>query len=79
MAKKSFFHTKSGKTTLNYAYSFGAALVILGALFKINHWPFATEMLIVGMGTEVLIFLISGGRILGSSCELTSSNPFLIL
>lgn len=60
MAKKSFFHTKSGKTTLNYAYSFGAALVILGALFKINHWPFATEMLIVGMGTEVLIFLISG-------------------
>lgn len=59
MAKKSFFHTKGGKTVLNYAYSLGAAVVILGALFKINHWPFATEMLILGMGTEVLIFIIS--------------------
>lgn len=59
MAKKSFFHSKGGKTVLNYAYSIGAAIVILGALFKINHWPFATEMLIAGMGTEVLIFFIS--------------------
>ena len=59
MAKKSFFHTKGGKTVLNYAYSLGAAVVILGALFKINHWPFATEMLIVGMGAEVIIFIIS--------------------
>lgn len=59
MAKKSFFHTKSGKTTLNYAYSLGAAVVIAGALFKLMHWPFAKEMLIVGMGTEVLIFIIS--------------------
>ena len=58
MAKKSFFHTKGGKTVLNYAYSLGAAVVILGALFKINHWPFATEMLILGMGTEVVIFII---------------------
>ncbi len=59
MAKKSFFHTKGGKTALNYAYSLGAAVVIMGALFKINHWPFATEMLIAGMGTEVFIFIIS--------------------
>ncbi|MBS1618346.1 MAG: gliding motility protein GldL [Bacteroidetes bacterium] len=57
---KSFFLTKTGKTYLNYAYSFGAAIVILGALFKINHWPFATPMLIIGMGTEVVIFVISG-------------------
>lgn len=57
---KSFFLTKTGKTYLNYAYSFGAAIVILGALFKINHWPFATPMLIIGMGTEVVIFIISG-------------------
>lgn len=59
MAKKSFFHTKSGKTILNYAYSIGAAVVIAGALFKLMHWPFAKEMLIIGMGTEVLIFIIS--------------------
>ena len=56
---KSFFESKSGKTYLNYAYSGGAAVVILGALFKIMHWPGANYMLIAGMGTEVAIFLIS--------------------
>jgi gliding motility-associated protein GldL len=57
--KKSIFETKSGKTMLNYAYSGGAAVVIAGALFKIMHWPGADIMLIAGMGTEVLIFIIS--------------------
>jgi len=57
--KKSIFETKSGKTLLNYAYSGGAAVVIAGALFKIMHWPGANQMLIAGMGTEVLIFVIS--------------------
>lgn len=57
---KSVFETASGKRTLNYAYSWGAAVVILGALFKIMHWPGANIMLIAGMGTEVLIFIISG-------------------
>jgi len=56
---KSFFESKSGKTYLNYAYSGGAAVVILGALFKIMHWPLANVMLIIGMGTEVFIFIIS--------------------
>ncbi len=60
MAKsKSFFLTKRGRTILNIAYSIGAAVVIAGALFKIMHWPGANEMLIAGMGTEVLIFFIS--------------------
>lgn len=57
--KKSIFLTASGKTKLNYAYSLGAAVVIAGALFKIMHWPGADVMLIVGMTTEVLIFIIS--------------------
>ena len=57
--KKSFFLSKGGRTILNYAYSLGAAVVIMGALFKIMHWPGANEMLIAGMGTEVLIFIIS--------------------
>jgi len=57
--KKTIFETKKGKTLLNYAYSGGAAVVIAGALFKIMHWPGAEVMLIAGMGTEVLIFLIS--------------------
>lgn len=40
-------------------YGIGAAVVILGALFKIKHWPGADPMLILGMGTEVIIFIIS--------------------
>lgn len=52
--------TKNARVYLNYAYSFGAAIVIAGALFKIMHWPFANAMLIAGMGTEVIIFIISG-------------------
>jgi gliding motility-associated protein GldL len=53
------FQTESGKKNLNYAYSIGAAVVIAGALFKIMHWTGADIMLIVGMTTEVLIFIIS--------------------
>lgn len=59
-AKQHPLTTKSGRVYLNYAYSFGAAVVIAGALFKIMHWPGANIMLIAGMGTEVLIFIISG-------------------
>jgi len=40
-------------------YGWGAAIVILGALFKINHYSYANEMLIVGLGTEALIFFFS--------------------
>ncbi len=40
-------------------YGVGASIVIVGALFKINHWPFATELLIVGMLTEAVIFFFS--------------------
>jgi len=40
-------------------YGFGAAIVIVGALFKIMHWPGANPMLIVGLGTEAIIFAIS--------------------
>jgi gliding motility-associated protein GldL len=40
-------------------YGFGAAIVIVGALFKIMHWPFAGPMLVVGLGTEALIFAFS--------------------
>ncbi|MCK9400385.1 MAG: gliding motility protein GldL [Bacteroidales bacterium] len=40
-------------------YGWGASIVILGALFKINHYPFANEMLVVGLGTEACIFFFS--------------------
>jgi gliding motility-associated protein GldL len=44
---------------MSISYGLGAAVVILGALFKILHLPGANEMLIAGMGTEVLIFVVS--------------------
>ncbi|TGE19628.1 type IX secretion system motor protein PorL/GldL [Hymenobacter elongatus] len=40
-------------------YGIGAAVVIVGALFKIQHWDYASEMLIIGLGTEALIFFLS--------------------
>lgn len=40
-------------------YGFGAAIVIIGALFKIQHWPFAGIMLTIGLGTEAVIFFFS--------------------
>lgn len=54
-----FLATYQGKVMLNYAYSWGAAVVILGALFKLTHLPGANVMLFVGMGSEVLVFFIS--------------------
>ncbi len=48
-----------GQTFLNYAYSWGAAIVILGALFKLTHLPGGNFMLFIGMGTEVVVFFLS--------------------
>ena len=47
------------KKVMNFAYGMGAAVVIIGALFKLMHWPGAGIMLIVGLGTEALIFGLS--------------------
>ncbi|MBW7848424.1 MAG: gliding motility protein GldL [Bacteroidales bacterium] len=44
---------------MSKVYGIGAAVVIIGALFKINHYNYANEMLIIGLGTEALIFLFS--------------------
>ena len=48
-----------GQTFLNYAYSWGASIVILGALFKLTHLPGGNMMLFLGMGTEVVVFFLS--------------------
>ena len=48
-----------GQTFLNYAYSWGASIVILGTLFKLTHLPGANLMLFLGMGTEVFVFFLS--------------------
>ena len=47
------------KKAMNFAYGMGAAVVILGALFKLMHWPGAGIMLIIGLGTEAFIFGLS--------------------
>lgn len=48
-----------GQTFLNYAYSWGASIVILGALFKLTHLSGANFMLFAGMGTEAFVFFLS--------------------
>ncbi|WKD85001.1 hypothetical protein KCTC32516_00338 [Polaribacter huanghezhanensis] len=51
--------SRRSKKIMNMAYGLGAAIVILGALFKILHWKFGNEMLMIGMITEALVFIIS--------------------
>ena len=53
-----WYESYKGKRVVGMVYSIGAAVVIVGALFKIMHWPGASSVLIVGMSTEVLLFLI---------------------
>ena len=48
-----------GQTFLNYAYSWGASIVILGTLFKLTHLPGGNFMLFIGMGTEVVVFFLA--------------------
>ena len=56
-----FFHwyeSYQGKSIVNIVYSAGASVVIVGALFKILHWPGASQVLMIGMFTEAFLFLI---------------------
>ena len=55
-----FFESKFWKLFMSRLYGWGAAVVILGALFKIQHWAYADVMLIIGMGVEVMVFFFSG-------------------
>ena len=56
---KRFFQGEGGQRLFNFAYSIGAAIVILGALFKILHLPGGNLLLSVGMGTEVVMFILT--------------------
>jgi len=55
----SFTETRSYKNFMAKVYGIGAAVVLIGALFKINHYPGADWMLIIGLGTEAVIFFFS--------------------
>ena len=54
-----FFQTKAGQNFMAKLYGIGASVVILGAMFKILHWPGADIMLTLGLTTEAVIFFIS--------------------
>lgn len=54
-----FLSGEEGQRFFNFAYSIGAAIVILGALFKILHLPGGNAMLCIGMGTEVIMFILT--------------------
>lgn len=56
---RSIMTWEGGQRLFNFAYSIGAAIVILGALFKIIHLPGGNTLLCIGMGTEVLMFIIT--------------------
>ena len=55
-----FLASDKGKRVLNFFYSWGAAIVILGAMFKLLHLPYGDIMLAVGMITEFCVFFVFG-------------------
>ncbi|MBK5286253.1 MAG: gliding motility protein GldL [Bacteroidia bacterium] len=59
MGLKQMTQGKNYKTFMARLYGWGASLVIVGALFKIQHWPFSGVFLIIGLGTEAIIFFFS--------------------
>ena len=67
-----FFKTSRGQVVLNFIFAFFAAVVILGALFKIRHWPAADEMITVGL----LSVVISDGVHGSSSGRTTLATLF---
>lgn len=52
--------SKGFKYLKNLLIGVGASVVLIGALFKIMSWPYADEALIIGMGTEAILFLFLG-------------------
>jgi gliding motility-associated protein GldL len=64
---------------MKYVYGYGGAIVIIGAMFKIQHWPGATIMLIGGLGIEAVIFMLSAHEPLHEELDWTIAYPELAL
>ncbi len=77
MSISEIVETKAYKKLMAKVYGWGAAVVLLGALFKIQHYPYAGEMLILGMGTEVMIFFLSAFEPLHEEIDWTLVYPEL--
>lgn len=69
--------SKGYKRFMAMAYGLGAAVVILGALFKLMHWPYAGPMLIVGLGAEAIIFALSAFEPLSEDLDWSLVYPEL--
>ena len=54
-----YLASEKGKRVLNFCYSWGASIVIIGALFKLLHLPYGNQILFVAMTVEALVFFIS--------------------
>jgi len=74
---KSVFESKGFKKFVSMAYGLGASIVIIGALFKIMHWPLADQFLIAGMTTEAIIFAISAFEPVHQELDWTLVYPEL--
>ena len=79
MAGDSFFESTKFKIIMKYVYGYGGALVIVGAMFKIQHWPGAGVMLIAGLGVEAVIFMLSAHEPLHLETDWTLVYPELAL
>ncbi len=75
----SFFESTKFKTIMKFVYGYGGAIVIVGAMFKIQHWPGATIMLIGGLGIEAVIFMLSAHEPLHEELDWTIAYPELAL
>jgi gliding motility-associated protein GldL len=76
---ESFFESTKFKTGMKYVYGYGGAIVIIGAMFKIQHWPGAGIMLIAGLGVEAVIFMLSAHEPLHEEIDWTIAYPELAL
>ena len=71
--------TKAWKNFMSKLYGIGAAVVIVGALFKIQHWPYGGILLTVGLGTEAIIFFFSAFEPIHEDYDWTLVYPELAL
>jgi gliding motility-associated protein GldL len=69
--------SKSTKKMFNMAYGIGAAIVIVGALFKIQHWPYGSLILTIGMIVEAIVFFISAFDAVEEDLDWTKVYPEL--
>ncbi len=72
-----FTESHTFKVFMKYLYGIGAAIVLIGALFKLTHWPGATTMLTVGLLTEAVIFMFSAFEPLHEELDWTLVYPEL--